>query len=148
VSESDNEQTLGDMLAITESKGQPPEIPTEIAILPLFNVVIYPQTVIPLAVGQEQSIKLIDDAMVDERIIGLVTLKNEDERPENITTEDFFQIGTAALVHRLLRLPDNTLRVAVQGIERIAIEEIVQTEPYFRARVRVLPDELNESGEA
>ncbi|MBK9711981.1 MAG: endopeptidase La [Kouleothrix sp.] len=119
-----------------------PDIPTEIAILPLFNVVIYPLTVIPLAVGQEQSIRLIDDAVLGERMIGLVALKNEQERPEHITSEDFYQIGTAALVHRLLRLPDNTLRVAVQGIERIEIEEIIQTEPYLRARVRVIPDEV------
>src|SRR6185295_16421022 len=89
-----------------------------------------------------QSIKLIDDAMVGERIIGLMTLRSEQERPENIAVEDFYQIGTAAVVHRLLRLPDDTLRVAVQGIERIEIEEIIQTEPYFRARVRVIPDEV------
>jgi ATP-dependent Lon protease len=141
VSESENEQKLNEAIQVGVPKGQPPEIPQELAVLPLFNVVIYPQTVIPLAVGQEQSIKLIDDAMVGERLIGLVTLKNEDERPERITPEDFYQIGTAAVVHRLLRLPDDTLRVAVQGIERIAIDEIIQTEPYFRARVRVLPDE-------
>ncbi|MFL5803124.1 MAG: endopeptidase La, partial [Roseiflexaceae bacterium] len=141
MSESENEQKLNEILQVGEPKGQPPEIPHELAILPLFNVVIYPLTVVPLAVGQEQSIKLIDDAMVGERLIGLVTLKNEDERPERITPDDFYQIGTAAMVHRLLRLPDDTLRVAVQGIERITIEEIIQTEPYFRARVRILPDE-------
>src|SRR5262245_61508463 len=118
-----------------------PDVPQELAILPLFNVVIYPQTVVPLAVCQENSIKLIYDAMVGQRIIGLATLKNEDERPEQITPDDFYHIGTAAVVHRLLRLPDDTLRVAVQGVERIAIEEIVQTEPYLRARVRALPDE-------
>jgi ATP-dependent Lon protease len=139
---SENEQfSQIDLNSLTEVKGQPPEIPQELAILPLFNVVIYPQTVIPLAVGQEQSIKLIDDAMVGQRMIGLATLKNEDERPDQINADDFYHIGTAAVVHRLLRLPDDTLRVAVQGIERIAIEEIIQTEPYLRARVRVLPDE-------
>jgi ATP-dependent Lon protease len=125
-----------------ELKAPPPSIPEELAILPLFNVVIYPLTVVPLAVGQEQSIKLIDEAVLGERMIGLVTLKNEQERPEKITAEDFYQLGTVALVHRLLRLPDNTLRVAVQGIERIQIEEIIQTEPYFRARVRVVADEV------
>ena len=121
-----------------EVESRPPNIPEELAILPLFNVVIYPQTVVPLAVGQEQSIKLIDEAVLGERMIGLVTLKNEQERPDPITPADFYEIGTAALVHRLLRLPDNTLRVAVQGVARIQIEEIIQTEPYFRARVRVI----------
>jgi ATP-dependent Lon protease len=121
-----------------EAEVRPPDIPEELAILPLFNVVIYPQTVVPLAVGQEQSIKLIDEAVQGERMIGLVTLKNEQERPDPIVPADFYEIGTAALVHRLLRLPDNTLRVAVQGVARIQIEEIIETEPYFRARVRVL----------
>src|SRR5215510_2597913 len=128
-----------------EQKERAPDIPEELAILPLFNTVIYPLTVIPLAIGQEQSIRLIDEAMVDQRMVGLVTLKNEQERPEQITPEDFYQIGTAAMVHRLLRLPDNTLRVAVQGIERIQIEEILQTEPYIRARVKLLPDDLSDN---
>jgi ATP-dependent Lon protease len=145
VSESENERipTI-ELPQVPEPKGQAPDIPRELAILPVFNIIIYPLTVIPLAVGQQQSIQLIDDAMVGERIIGLMTLKNEQERPENITAEDFYHIGTAAVVHRLLRLPDDTLRVAVQGIERIEIEEIIQTEPYIRARVRVLPDEAQD----
>lgn len=129
-----------------ELKIQASDIPSELAILPLFNAVVYPLTVTPLAVGQEQSIRLIDDAMVGERMIGLVTLRSEQERPDEITAADFYQVGTAAIVHRLLRLPDNTLRVAVQGVERIQIEEVVQTEPYIRARVRVLYDELPEQG--
>ena len=125
-------------------KGQAPAVPEELAILPLFNVVIYPLTVIPLGVGQEQSIRLIDEAVLGERMIGLVTLKNEQERPEQITADDYYQIGTAAVVHRLLRLPDDTLRVAVQGIERIEIVEIIATEPYIRARVKVIPDEVSD----
>jgi ATP-dependent Lon protease len=117
-------------------------IPDELAVLPLFNMVVYPMTVTPLAVGQEASIRLIDDAMVGQRLIALVALRNEERRPDTITADDFYPVGTAAIVHRLLRLPDNTLRVAIQGIERIQIEAIVQTEPYLRARVRVLPDEV------
>jgi len=128
----------------SEIKGQAPAVPEELAILPLFNVVIYPLTVIPLGVGQEQSIQLIDEAVLGERMIGLVTLKSEQERPEHITADDYYQIGTAAVVHRLLRLPDDTLRVAVQGIERIEIVEIITTEPYIRARVRVIPDEVSD----
>src|SRR5215213_5601443 len=131
---------LADAESFDELESRPPNIPEELAILPLFNVVIYPQTVVPLAVGQEQSIKLIDEAVLGERMIGLVTLKNEQERPDPIAPADFYEIGTAALVHRLLRLPDNTLRVAVQGVARIQIEEIIQTEPYFRARVRVIEE--------
>jgi ATP-dependent Lon protease len=125
---------------VTDPREQTPDIPRELAILPLFNLVVYPLTVTPLAVGQESSIRLIDDAMVGQRIVGLMTLKSEEQRPEHVTPDDFFHIGAAAVVHRLLRLPDDTLRVAIQGVERIQIEEIIQTEPYIRARVRVLPD--------
>jgi ATP-dependent Lon protease len=140
---SENEETTEATAPVDSGEPSAADIPREMAILPLFNVVIYPLTVIPLAVGQEQSIKLIDEAVLGERMIGLVTLTNEDQRPEHVTAADFYQVGTAALVHRLLRLPDNTLRVAVQGVERIEIEEILQTEPYFRARVRVIPDEVS-----
>ena len=115
-------------------------IPNEIAILPLFNTIVYPMTVIPLAVGQPDSIRLIDDSMVGERVVGLMTIKNEDERPSPVTPEDFYHVGTAAIVHKLMKLPDGTLRVAVQGLQRIEIEEIIQTEPYYRARVKVVPD--------
>ena len=127
-----------------EPRAPSPPIPSELAILPLFNMVIYPLTVIPLAVGQEQSIKLIDDAVLGERMIGLMTLKQEDERPATITPSDYYPIGTVAMVHRLLRLPDDTLRVAVQGLEKIEIVEILQTEPYIRARVRVLAEETSD----
>ena len=123
-----------------------PPIPTEIAILPLFNTTVYPLTVLPLAVGQPDSIRLIDDAMVGERVVGLMTIKNEDERPSPVTPDDFYHIGTAALAHKLMKLPDGTLRVAMQGLERIEIEEIIQTEPYYRARIRVVPDELPDDG--
>ena len=142
---SENDATTAPEATTPGDSGEPnaADIPREMAILPLFNVVIYPLTVIPLAVGQEQSIKLIDEAVLGERMIGLVTLTDEQQRPEHVTPDDFYKVGTAALVHRLLRLPDNTLRVAVQGVERIEIEEITQTEPYFRARVRVVPDEAS-----
>ncbi|HEU5012840.1 MAG TPA: LON peptidase substrate-binding domain-containing protein, partial [Roseiflexaceae bacterium] len=146
---SEQEETVH-TIEPAESAPQPAEtppaeempIPDELAVLPLFNMVVYPMTVTPLAVGQEASIRLIDDAMVGQRLIALVALRNEERRPDTITADDFYPVGTAAIVHRLLRLPDNTLRVAIQGIERIQIEAIVQTEPYLRARVRVLPDEV------
>ncbi|MDQ5852076.1 MAG: endopeptidase La, partial [Chloroflexota bacterium] len=116
------------------------QIPDELSILPLLGTVVYPLTMIPLAVGQESSIKLIDDALVAGRMIALVTLRNPTERPDPITPEDLYTIGTAANVHKLVKMPDGTLRVAVQGFERIEIAEITQTQPYLRARVRVLPD--------
>lgn len=120
-------------------------IPDEIAILPLLGTVAYPQTIMPLAIGQPESIRLIDDLMAGQRIVGLMALKNEDERPSPVLPEDFYQLGSAAVVHKLMKLPDGTLRVAMQVLERIEIVEIIQTEPYYRAKIRVVPDALAES---
>lgn len=126
----------------TEQTQQPeaPQIPSELAILPVFSTVVFPMTMIPLAVGQEQSIKLIDDALVGDRMIVLVALRNGEERPDPVTEGDFFRIGTVATVHRLLKMPDGTVRLAVQGIERVEILELTQKEPYFRGRIRAVPD--------
>lgn len=121
-----------------------PDIPNEIALLPLLNIVAYPMTVIPIAIGQPQSIQLIDDALMGNRMVALVALKATDERPDPVTPDDFYRIGCVANVHRLLKMPDGTLRVAVQGIERIEIEEILQTEPYYKVRVRVVPDTIEQ----
>ena len=121
------------------------ELPDELAVLPLFGTVVFPMTMIPLAVGQESSIKLIDDAVVGGRMVALVALRNAEERPDPVKPEDLYSIGTVASVHRLVKLPDGTLRVAVQGLERIEITEITQTEPYLKARVQARPDVV-ESG--
>lgn len=116
-------------------------LPSEIAILPLFGMVVYPMTVTPLAISQRASVQLIDEALRESDVIGLVALRNERARPEQITPEDCYRIGTAAVIHRLLRLPDGTLRIAAEGVERIALEDIVATTPALRARVRALPQE-------
>ena len=113
-------------------------IPDNLPILPLRGVVVYPQTVVPLTVGQPRSIRLVDDATVGERIIGLVTSKD----PELATPgpADLFTIGTAAIVHRLFRAPDGTIRIVVQGISRIRVLEYTGEEPYLKARVEAAPE--------
>jgi ATP-dependent Lon protease len=116
------------------------DIPAELAVLPIFNTVIYPLTVTPLAVGQERSIHLIDDLDAKLPVICVVALRSDRQRPALVTPQDCFQIGTAARVHRLLRLPDGTLRIALEGLERVVLHDIVATAPYYRAAVRVLRD--------
>jgi ATP-dependent Lon protease len=116
-------------------------IPGELAVLPIFNTVIYPLTVTPLAVGQEASIRLIDEIDPLQPVICLVALRSERQRPLVVTPEAIYTVGTAARVHPLLRLPDGTLRIAVEGLERVALEAFPAREPYLRASVRLLPDE-------
>jgi ATP-dependent Lon protease len=120
-------------------QGEPEfKIPDTLPILPLRGVVVYPQTVVPLTVGQPRSIRLVDDATVGEKIIGLVTSKD----PELATPgpADLFPIGTAAIVHRLFRAPDGTIRIVVQGLSRIRIAEYTEQEPYLKARVEPAPE--------
>jgi ATP-dependent Lon protease len=113
-----------------------PNIPDELPILPLRGTVVYPLTVLPLNVGQERSIRLVDEAATSQtRLIGLATIK--DEKIEEAGPDDVFTIGTVAIIHRMLRAPDNTVRLIVQGIDRIRIKEFVATEPYLRASVEV-----------
>ncbi len=113
-------------------------IPDNLPILPLRGVVVYPQTVVPLTVGQPRSIRLVDDATVGERVIGLVTSKDPDLATPG--PADLFTIGTAAIVHRLFRAPDGTIRIVVQGLSRIRILEYTDEEPYLKARVEAAPE--------
>ncbi len=121
----------------------PIAIPEELPILPLRGTVVYPLTVVPITVGQPRSIKLVDDAVMGNKLIGLVASRNPElEEPG---PNDVFEIGTAALVHRLFRAPDGTIRLLIQGVERIRIGPYTQTTPYLRARVQVMPDVVEQS---
>jgi ATP-dependent Lon protease len=117
-------------------------IPDVLAILPLRGVVVYPQTVVPLTVGQPRSIRLVDDATVGERVIGLITSRD----PEQVAPgpKDLFPVGTAAIVHRLFRAPDGTIRIVVQGLSRFRIVEFIEEEPYLRARVELIPEAVED----
>ncbi|MEX1020375.1 MAG: endopeptidase La [Litorilinea sp.] len=115
----------------------------DLPVLPLRGVVVYPMMWLPLPVGQRRSIRLVEDNLPENRIIALVTSKDEEvEKPE---PDQIHEIGTAAQVHRVLRTPDGTIRLLVQGLERIRILEYIQQEPYLRARVEVLPELMEEN---
>jgi len=89
--------------------------------------VVYPQTAVPLTIGQNRSIKLIDAVMSNERVVGVVASKNPDlELPG---PEDLYEIGTAAIIHRMFRAPDETIRLVVQGIMRIKLLSIFKLSP-------------------
>ncbi len=120
----------------------PPEI-FEIPILPLRGTVVYPQTGTPLTVGLPRSIRLIDDVVASDRRLGLVASKKPEL--EDPSPDDLYTIGTAASIHRLFRAPDGTIRLLVQGQQRIQVLEYIQTEPYFVARVQVIPETVENS---
>ncbi len=121
------------------------DIPAVIPILPLRGLVVYPQTAIPLTVGQPRSIKLVDDVISGDRLIGLVAAKDPDM--ETPGPDDVYEIGTLASIHRLFRAPDGTIRLLVQGLARIRIDEYVENEPYLRAKVTAIPETLEDTVE-
>ena len=121
-------------------------IPHDLPILPLRGVVVYPMMWLPLTIGQERSIRLVDDALAEapeNRIIGLFT--SQDAEVEEPTPDQIYPIGTAAIVHRMLRTPDGTVRLIVQGIERVRVTNYFQEQPYLRAEIEPVPDTVDES---
>jgi ATP-dependent Lon protease len=119
------------------------QIPSVLPILPLRGLVVYPQTAVPLTIGQPRSVRLVDEVMAsDDRLIGLTASRNPDLEKPN--PEDLFSVGTVAIVHRLFRAPDDTIRLVVQGLMRFRLGEFVQDEPYLKAQIELIPETIEE----
>jgi ATP-dependent Lon protease len=117
--------------------------PDILPILPLRGVVVYPQTAVPLTVGQPRSIKLVDEVVAGDKLVGLVAATNPELETPGPT--DLYRVGTIATVHRLLKAPDGTIRLLVQGMDRFRLGEFVEEEPYLKAKVHLLPELVEES---
>ncbi|WP_228845482.1 endopeptidase La [Phototrophicus methaneseepsis] len=116
------------------------EFPAEVPILPLRGLVVYPHTAIPLTVGQQRSLKLVDDVIEGNRLVGLVTAFDPDM--ETPGPDDIYRVGTLAAIHRLFRAPDGTIRLLVQGLKRIRINEYTSEEPYLKASISEIPESV------
>ena len=120
-------------------RGQFPDV---LPILPLRGVVVYPNTAVPLTVGQPRSIRLVDEVVGGDKLVGLVAATNPEL--ETPSPADLYRIGTIATVHRLLRAPDGTIRLLVQGMARFRLGEFVQEEPYLKARIELAPEHVEQ----
>jgi ATP-dependent Lon protease len=120
----------------------PPAIPSELPVLPLRDTVLFPNSFMPLAVARESSVRLIDDAIANGKLIAVFTQR--DAAVEEPGQTDLYAVGTATHIHKMFKLPDGSLRLIVQGLARLALEAVVSTEPYLRARVRTAPDDTND----
>jgi ATP-dependent Lon protease len=114
-------------------------------VLPLKETVVFPESMTPLAVGQERSIKLIDDVVSGERMLALFTVRNPDADPPS--WDNLYDVGTVAVVHKMIKVPDGTLRILVQGLQRVRLREHIQEEPYLVAELEDLPDVVPDSPE-
>ncbi len=125
-----------------EGSGEHPKYPEVLPILPLRGVVVYPQTAVPLTVGQARSIRLVDDVVASDKLVGLITAI--DPELETPGPKDLYKVGVIATVHRLLRAPDGTVRLLVQGMDRFRLVEVVSEEPYLKARIELAPEKVEE----
>lgn len=109
-------------------------LPDTLPILPLRNTVLFPGVVIPITAGRDSSIKLINDANNDSKVIGVVA--QQDEKVENPEGKDIYHVGVVARILRVLKMPDGNTTVIIQGKKRFEIDQVVQEEPYLRATIK------------
>ena len=122
-----------------ENKNFP--IPEVIPILPLHNVLLFPKMMIPLEVMGANSVQLVDDSMVKDRLIGLILSKKEADNPEyQYKMEDLYTIGTTATIVRMAKTAENRTQILVQGLSRYEIVELISDKPYQQARIKILED--------
>ncbi len=120
------------------------QIPTELPILPLRDIVIYPFMIVPLFVSRDKSIRAVDEALSQNRMIMLVSQKDVDR--EDPSQEDLYKVGTVAVIMRMLKLPDGRIRILIQGLSRAQIEDVKQGNDFVRATLLPIPEPLTPSG--
>ncbi len=130
---------------VAEPEEQQLEFPAALPVLPLKETVVFPQSMSPLAIGQERSVQLIDDVVAGDRLLSLITTR--DGSVELPGWADIYEVGTIALVHKMIKVPDGTLRILVQGIERVRLEHQLDVDPYLLGEFSALPDVLEETPE-
>src|SRR5688500_533124 len=133
------EQEFTEAIDTTENDQQL-QIPNELPVLPLRDIVIYPFMIVPLFVSREKSIRAVDEALAENRMILLASQKDLDK--EEPTAEDLYSVGTAAVIMRMLKLPDGRIRILVQGLARAHVESVDSTGEYLRSRVSVMQEVL------
>src|SRR5690349_7133420 len=117
---------------------RPLALPDELPILPLRDTVLFPNSFMPLAVARESSVRLIDEAISSGKLIGVFTQR--DASVEEPQQGDLYTVGTASHIHKMFKLPDGSLRLIVQGLARLTLDEVIETRPYLRARVSLAPE--------
>jgi ATP-dependent Lon protease len=129
--------------AIRDRRAQP--VPGALPVLPLKDMVTYPDTLTPLAVGQPRSMRLVNDVLSGERMLVLVAAR--DPELDEPGPEELYDVGVVGIVARMLKVPDGTIRILVQGTERVRFGDYVAEDPYLVARIEPLPDVVEPSAE-
>ena len=152
--EADNESTIppepgiasgGEVIAEPGQADTRVEIPETLPVLPIRGSVMFPGTVMPLGVGRPSSRKMLDECLPQSKMVAIVTQRDEDD--DDPGPNDLYEVGTAAMVLKLVRQPDETVSIIVHGVSRIRIDGVSQETPYFRASVAALEERAG-SGKA
>ena len=121
------------------------DLPQTLPVLPLRETVPFPDTLTPLAIGQERSIQLVNDALAGDRMIVMVASREPDV--EEPGSEQLYGVGVVGVIARMMRVPDGTLRLLVQGAQRVQLDSWLGDTPYLVAEISELPDVVEESTE-
>src|SRR3954464_9706772 len=139
-------QTMSDVTFETpDLVDQALDYPAALPVLPLKDTVVFPQSMTPLAIGQERSVRLIDDVVAGDRLLALVA--SREDSIEAPGWDEIYEIGTVAIVHKMIKVPDGTLRILVQGLDRVHLDNRLDSEPYLLGEFSELPDVLEETPE-
>ena len=142
MTEEDPEQSIPLPTAAEEKEMSTSDVPAVLPILALRNTVLFPGVVLPITVGRDASLKLVRDAFADDRLIGVITQKSSDI--ENPAPSDLYEVGTVATILKLIKMPDGSKSIVIQGKRRFRVKEYIQTDPYFKARVEPIEEDLEE----
>jgi ATP-dependent Lon protease len=136
-SETNEKQTEPEIL--TTAPQAPEAVPFEIAVLPLQNTTLFPETVVPLAVGRTRSIAAVESALAtEEKLLACISARREEVTGADALPSDLYEVGTLVMIKRMMR-SEETLQLIVQGTERVRVLSWVQEQPFMRARVQILP---------
>jgi ATP-dependent Lon protease len=118
-------------------------IPDALPVLPLHEAVVLPLTAVPLAVGQPRSVRLVDDVMRGNRLLAMVAQRDAAAEPSAV--EHLHRVGTVGMIHQLARVPDGSVRIMVQGIERFRLLDLIGTEPYLVGRIETAREQMGDT---
>ena len=121
-----------------------PYIPPELNVLPLQDTVIYPHIIVPLLITREELVRMVDEVLMGDRMVAAVASMEESEAP---TPEQLYKVGTAAAIIRMLKIPDGSMQLFLQGVQRVRISEFTQKEPTARAKVEAIQETMQKGVE-
>ncbi|MFA4911855.1 MAG: LON peptidase substrate-binding domain-containing protein, partial [Desulfobacteria bacterium] len=145
--DSELKDTASEEAKVTDKLGGY-DIPEELSIIPINDMVIYPHTLVPIAIVDKKGTDAVDYAMSQNRMVGAIAIKSKGKA--QISEEDLYEIGSIMVIHKMLKMPDGSMRLIIQGLAKIRVTEYLQKEPFYKARIEVMPEkeEITERTEA